>query len=379
MSAASSFLTTKPKRPAVCFLAAVALAAGGCAGPPSHDPGATAEGPAVVAGYEFRAGAPDATLSAIITAYEQNASVRPPLEVSEDFENGAGPFETYQSGTSTVAAAEGALRITGQDEQLFTESFSKLDALCDRILVTAVVELSAPLGPGQGPVLAVNREQDGAYGLVISGDQVVLLEWESFDDDPRLLDSAQLPAPVTGQATIALVFDGRGNETAVVGFVDGQALVGHDGVSGSFDWVSLGVSPAGSPLTVDFEEAEVYALAEGTDQVVFDTRQEYMVEHEGSDIATMSVLLPAECLRDLPDFGDAKCVPGLLAGAAPEGMQVGEEIIAGAPVTTGTQAGTSFWLWMQDGSLHVVTAPDAVAGRAFVEAFISQTKQRLTA
>lgn len=361
--------------PAILCCAAVVLATGGCAGGGSEGGQAAPEGPATITGYDFRAGAPDATLAAIIAAYEQEASVRPPEEFTEDFETGAGPFQTYDDEYGSVSAVEGTLRITGNDPSVSVDSYAELREPSDRIVVSALVALAAPLGNEEGPLISIDREGDGAYGLALQGDSVFLLEWEDFADEPTLLDSATLTAPATGQQDMTLVLDGRGSAPGVAGFVNGQPLVGREGPTGSYDSVSLGVMASDTPLTVDFEAVAVYALQEGADQDVFSGQADYIVEQDGADIATITTLEPAECLRELPDFSDDTCVPGLLAGAAPEGMTVQSETIARAPVTSGTQADVSFWLWMYDGSLHVVTAQDAAAGRAFVEAFITQTEQ----
>jgi hypothetical protein len=364
-------------RELLAALGAGALAASlaGCGGstpqqPSEPDPMA----PIAVSGYEFEEGQGDATAAAVVQAYDTSAWARPPEVISEDFSDGPGPFWTFEDELSSAKVVEGALRVTNSDPAYTNGSYAELEAPADRVVLTASAAVTRALQEGEGPTLYLWLGDGMGYLMSVDGTRAYLLQQANSDADPVLLDSADLPGPLDTPVTLTLVFSARDPKTGLVGGVNGQPLLEHEGAEATVDTVGLSAASMGTEVAVDYDDVTVYALDEGASQEAFTGQREFVVTKDGTEVGALVILEPAECLRSLKDFADEKCVPGLLPAAAPEGMTTESQTIAGASVVTGQQGTSTFWLWMSEGELHLVTAPDAASGGTFVEAYINASQ-----
>lgn len=359
--------------------AALAMAACGEAGTAPEEPQGVAPGggPVSVAGYDYADSQGDPTAAAVIGAYETWDVLPPPVAVNEDFESGAGPFWTYTEAAGSVSLADGALRITNSDPEWSFDSYADLDAAADSVLVSSAFTITEPLQAYEGPGLAVVRwsrdgqEVESQIEFTVDGGGAYLLESTGTGEDARLLDSATVPAGLTGEVDIGLWVFARGETTGAVGYLGGEAIVEKVGATGTFNTVVLRAYSTGTPRTVDFEWAEIRAQAAGQSLPdLFAEQSEHAVALDGAQVATIVVLKPSGYLRDLPQFDTQRCC-SVLQGAAPPGMTVTIETVAGEPVVTGDSDGTTFWVWTREDSWSVVTAADPAAGKAFVEAYIA--------
>lgn len=367
---------------AVGLAAAIALVAAGCGGSDqaSDEPHQAEPGEALVsvAGYDYLNSEGDPTAAAVIDAYESWHLLPPPIEASEDFDSGAGPFWTGSEGGCSVEAVDGALRITNSDADLSCDSYVDLDAEADSIFVIAAITLPEQLQADEGPALTVSQwDEDGQdlvaeYEFGLDGESAYLFE-ATGPDDVRLLDSASLPAGLTGEVNIALWVMARGDSPGIVGFLGEELIVEADGATGTFDSVSLRAWSVGAPVTVEFEWATVRALAAGEEMPdLFSDRSEHSVDQEGTPVATIVVLEPSPYLDNYPEVEDEQALPAAILGdAAPDGMSVESAQAGGDSIVQGEMGDSTFWVWRHEQFWNVVTAQDAVAGKAFVEAYIA--------
>jgi hypothetical protein len=254
------------------------------------------------------------------------------------------------------------------------QSYAELEAPADRVVLTASASVTRALQEGEGPQVHLSLGDGMGYVMSVDSTRAYLLQQPSVDVEPVLLDSADLPGPLATPVTLTLLFSARGPTTGLVGEVNGQTLLEHDGAEATVDTVGFSTGSVGAEVSVDYDDVTVYALDEGASQEAFSEQREFVVTKDGTEVGSMVILQPAECLRSLPGFDDDACVPGLLPAAAPEGMTTESQTIAGAPVVTGQQGSNTFWLWMSEGELHLVIAPDAAAGGAFVETYITASQ-----
>lgn len=357
---------------------ALAVAACGESASDSDEPAAEQPGEELVAvaGYDYAESNGDATVAAVVDAYESYEFLPPPVAVSENFESGAGPFWQYSDDAGSVTVDGGALRVTNSDPEFSIDSYADLDAAADSVFVSTGFTITEPLQAEEGPALAISKweaeEIDLEYEFMVDGDTAYLFERTGpGPDDVRLLDSAAVTVLPANEVIMSMWVYSRGEASSILGWLGDEAVVSVDGASGSFDSVALRVWSTGTPRTVDFQWAGIGALSAGEAlPELFADQSEYAVEQDGTQVATIAVLEPSEYFGNLPQFDTEQCC-SVLDDTAPPGMTVRPETVAGESVAQGESGGVTFWVWTLEDSWTVVTAEDPAAGKAFVEGYLT--------
>lgn len=325
-----------------------------------------------VPGYDYENAADDPVVAQVVGSYEALEWFPPPMAVLEDFDTGAGPFWTFEEGPHSVQAVDGVLRVQNTDPEWSTGSFAELVQMSDAVIVSATVTVDRSLGTYEGPSVVISRAGAAGYEMAIEGSTVVLYENLS-EEEYRKLDSQALPVPATEQMELTLYASTLGEGAGVAGLVNGIPVVFSDSCSGPFEGVVLMVYTEGQPLTADFDEAVVWARAEGQPLPnLFASVREHSVIAGGAKVATLAVLEPSDYLLEFPEYADPQHWPMSLVEFPPDGVEVGTDTIGGTTVVTGQFKGQTFWVWSAGEAWSLITASDAAAGRAFAEAYFAQ-------
>ena len=325
-----------------------------------------------VEGYDYADAPADPTTAAVRETFEENkVRLAPPVVFVEDFSYGSGPFGTWSDDDATVEVRRETLRVTHSDPENGWSAYAGLPVRSTAVLVSATVKIPRDSAGHVAPFVSVDNEAGDTYVLFYDQEQLVL--GETRDGRDRQVGAATIRnGPSTVRLTLLVL--SHDDDPTVVGLLDDEPLVG--GVIGKsvFDAVTLGAWSDGTRVTAIFDDVVVGALPKkGELPTLFPAGWEHTVLGAEGPIGTLLVAEVAPHLRRQIELLGEAYLPAQLPAITPRGMTAKEITIGDRTLVRGALQDKSFWVWIEDDLLYVLSAETGKEGKAYVTALLGDS------